>query len=728
MKSIRQLLRQPLKTIIGVIMMTLGVLALCVGIGQIYTAKTTAETLEKSFDTVGIMAGMTITTEKGFTFALTPEPGEEAAQWVTDAAQEYPNIIKKVSRTGLASAYIQNLTPVSYYDAEYSDRSVGYTALIASMVRPEDSPRACAMFEITLEEIGEPQTWTLSFATEAEKNSWEFQDYQDWLLYKNNLTKETVTTGYGVELTGKITRVLSLEDGVKDPTGMWLRFSYTVKTAEELEAFLSDLELGSRYLVYGTNYYDGDWSLRLFYEIDEWDFSALRLLTEEEKELWEKNSDRTDMYAVYGARTFTESQYRRINAVSLTVRSSPYASIKYEDIRDEVGNLLEIREVTDRVITDENGNSVTVSVEEYSEYYRMPSIVKLTGSAEEFLDSEAGAEWKTALEQAEVNHHAFAVLGVDDLGYVAQFATEEAQIVEGCEFTDEELESGARVCIISQELASANGLTVGDTIRPNFFNADVNLPYSVSLEKNQGLINPSAGFYFSSTPLLGETEYTVVGIYRSNDPWAYVTTAENHYAFTPNTIFVPTASISAKMQYSGLMQFQTVVLHNGHMDDFSELMNQAGYGGSYLLFDQGYSVIAGNFSDYEAQSKQVMQVCTTACAVISLLYLLLYPGSQRKTMRLMENLGVPAKQRRSHVFTGSLALLIPASVIGAVAGFEFWEKINAKLKLSTGLLVDMQLEGAVLVIVALAQLIVMAALSALIAALQARPHKLGKGR
>ena len=727
MKSIRQLLRQPLKTVIGVIMMTLGVLALCVGVGQMYTAKTTADTLEKSFDTVGIMAGMTIVQDGNYSSSLVLDPGREAAQWVQEIAQEYPDIVKMVSQTGLASAYIRDLIPASYYEAGYYNYPNAVYALNGTLVRPENSPQSCAMLEITLEEIGELQTQTMSFSAEAEKSSSDFDSGREWREYKESLVLETVTTGYSVELRGKIVRVLSLEKGIKNPIGMWLNFIYTAKSMEELEAFLAGLELGSRYLVYGTNYYDDDWGFRLYLDIGEWDFSSLYLLTQAEKKQWEQ-AGYAGVVALYGGHFFFESDYRTINAVSMTVRSTPHSLINYEDIRDEAGNLLEVREITEKIITDENGNSVTVSAEEYGEYYKLPSIVKLTGSAEEFLASEAGAQWQAALERDAVNHHAFAVLGVDDLGYVAQFAREESQIIEGRDFTEEELESGARVCIISQELAAANGLTVGDAIYPNFFNVDENLPYNALLSKNKGIINPSSGFYFSTTPLLGETEYIIVGIYRSNEPWAYVTAAENHYAFTPNTIFVPKASITAKMQYSEFLQFQTVVLHNGRMDDFAALMNRAGYAGAYLLSDQGYSVIAGNFSDYEAQSKQVMQICVAAYAIISLLYLLLYPGSQRKTIRVMESLGTPKRQRRRHVFVSSVVLLIPASVIGAVAGVTFWEKINDKLKLSAGLLVEVQLEGKVLVIVALAQLVAMAALSALIAAFQARAHKLGKGR
>lgn len=727
MKSIRQLLRQPLKTVIGVIMMTLGVLALCVGVGQMYTAKTTADTLEKSFDTVGIMAGMAIVQDGNYSSSLVLDPGREAAQWVQEIAQEYPDIVKMVSQTGLASAYIRDLIPASYYEAGYYNYPNAVYALNGTLVRPENSPQSCAMLEITLEEIGEAQEQTMSFTVEKQRLASEFDDYDEWKEYRKNRAMETVTTGCSVELRGKITSVLSLANGIKDPTGMWLNFHYTAKSMEELEAFLAGLELGSRYLVYGTNYYDNDWGFRLYLDIGEWDFSSLYLLTQAEKKQWEQ-AGYAGVVALYGGHFFFEGDYRTINAVSMTVRSTPYSLKNYEDIRDEAGNLLEVREITEKIITDENGNSVTVSAEEYGEYYKLPSIVKLTGSAEEFLASEAGAEWKAALERDAVNHHAFAVLGVDDLGYVAQFAREEAQIIEGRDFTEEELESGARVCIISQELAAANGLTVGDTIHPNFFNADENLPYNMLLTKNKGIINPSSAFYFSTTPLLGETEYIIVGIYRSNEPWAYVTAAENHYAFTPNTIFVPKSSITAEMQYSEFLQFQTVVLHNGRMDDFAALMNRAGYAGAYLLSDQGYSVIAGNFSDYEAQSRQVMQICVAAYAIISLLYLLLYPGSQRKTIRVMESLGTPKRQRRRHVFVSSVVLLIPASVIGAVAGFEFWERINEKLKLSAGLLVDVQLEGKVLVIVALAQLVVVAALSAVIAVFQARAHKLGKGR
>lgn len=732
MKTIKQLLRQPLKTIFGILMMSLAVLAICVGRGQAQAADSTATMLENSFDTVGIMKADAILDryklfDDYYDASLHLLKGVTAAQWIDEAVQEHPEIIKQISKTGLASAYIHDITPLSYYTNEYLDNFYG-SALSAVVGHAEKGPQNCAMFEITLESIGDAQPHGPRYTVEMPLPETAFPDYSQWKAYYDALDVRSELSGYTVQLSGQINRVLSLEESFKNPSGMTLNFTLGATTYEELMAVVSELEPGKRYLVYGLNYTDEDWKIRMQWGIDEWDLSKLHLATEQEKELWAKNQGFTSVYARYKGNWMSEVTYNTINTVSLNVKLSAYDSISYMPIRDESGILTEIRIIDDKKITDASGQSVEVSAEEFGEYYKIPSIVPLNGTAEEFLASEEGREWKAALERDTVNNHAFPIMGVDDLDYVAQFIMGEARIVEGRKFTDQELSDGATVCIISQELAEVNGLQVGDIIHPNYYNVDDNLPYQVTLAGNDTLINPSAGLYFTTTPLLGEMEYTIVGIYRSDEPWAYVTNEENHYAFIPNTIFVPKASVPAKMQYSSLLQFQTVVLHNGQMENFANLMNKAGLGGFYHLDDQGYGLIAKNFSDYHALSRKVLLVCTAAYVMIAILYLLLFPGSQRKTMQLMESLGASSGQRRRHVFGGSLALLLPASMLGTGAGFLLWDRIITKMKLSVDVLVEMELDVWWLLAVSLAQLILMAALSALVAVFQARPHKLSARR
>lgn len=732
MKTLKQLIRQPLKSILGTLMMSFAALALCVGLGQAQAAESTAVMLETSFDTVGIMKGEAILDiyklfDNYYDASLNLLKGITAAQWIEETAHEHPEIIREISKTGLASACIRDVTPLSYYTNGYIDHLYG-TALSAVTGRAVNTPQNFAMFEITLESIGEPEPHGPVYTVEIPLPETAFADYLDYRAYYESLDVRGEMSGVTAELSGRIDRVLSLEEHFKDPTGMTLKFSLGATTHEELNAVLSGLEPGERCLVYGLNYWDDDWELRVAYEVDEWDFSKLRLATEREKELWAKNQGWTDVYARYDGNWMAESTYNTINTVSMNVKLSAYDSISYEPVRDENGILTEIRVIDDKKITDAECNSVPVSPEEFGEYYKIPSIVLLEGTAEEFLASEEGRAWKAALERDAVNNHAFPVMGVDDLAYVAQFITGESRIVEGRKFTDRELSDGMQVCVISQELASANNLQVGDTIHPNFYTADENLPYQMPLFASKDVINPSAGMYFSTTPLMGEMEYTIVGIYRSNEPWANVTNEENHYAFTPNTIFVPKTSVPAQMQYSSLLQFQTVVIHNGQMENFAALMYKAGYGGFYHLDDQGYGLIAKNFSDYQALSRKVLLVCAAAYGIIALLYLLLFPGSQRKTMLLMESLGAGSARRCGHVFLSSLLLQLPATILGTGAGYLLWDGIIAKMKLSVGVLVDMKLEIRWLLAGSAAQFVLMALLSALVAVFQARTHKLSKRR
>src|SRR5699024_7722491 len=97
-------------------------------------------------------------------------------------------------------------------------------------------------------------------------------------------------------------------------------------------------------------------------------------------------------------------------------------------------------------------------------------------TAEEFLTREAGELWKSALEDIQIQNHSFPMIGVEKLEYIPDFLRGTADIVQGRNFTQEELETGAKVCILSESLAQANGLEVGDTLSVQLFPEDVSLP------------------------------------------------------------------------------------------------------------------------------------------------------------------------------------------------------------------------------------------------------------
>ena len=124
--------------------------------------------------------------------------------------------------------------------------------------------------------------------------------------------------------------------------------------------------------------------------------------------------------------------------------------------------------VTERI----DGKRVEVTAEEYRAKYSMPALVKLDGSAEEYLSSEAGAEWRKWQEICNIDSHAVPVIATPNIKAVAQFAAEEAEVTEGRGFEGEEYSQEAKICIISESLAQRSSLKVGDKLRLSFYELD----------------------------------------------------------------------------------------------------------------------------------------------------------------------------------------------------------------------------------------------------------------
>ena len=137
-----------------------------------------------------------------------------------------------------------------------------------------------------------------------------------------------------------------------------------------------------------------------------------------------------------------------------------------------------------------------------------------------------------------MNDHGFPVVGVDSLRAVSQFATLDAVLTQGRSFTQAELDAGAKVCVISEALAAANGLSLGDQMTIQYYETDGALNGNMVPQK---LANPAAAYYSPRLGFSGEpASYEIVGLYRQRDQWSY-----GIQSFTPNTVFVPNSVMPA---------------------------------------------------------------------------------------------------------------------------------------------------------------------------------------
>ena len=735
LKALKQLLRQPLKSGIGLLLMTLAAAIVCLCVGQAMAAKSTEETLNKQFSTVGIP--LVQESMEGFVTQGSFLVEDEFFAWQQNLAIQRPDIVKQVAQHGMLSVYIPELVPLNFTQQKrpsYTDPWYFYQPFHEMM------PYTCAMLVITLEEISEPVPVTASYQVE-DLTADDFasqSDYYAWIYDNPDTEKVSVTQGYAVNLSGTVTEVVSLAEGYRDPVGRVARLTFYAPTLEEANAL--KVEPGLQYIIYGMDYSDEHWKLisalnpdgfRDYLDLEHYKPELVRFLTEEElreNAMWaeafpEEMGNLKYLVAAYDTLFITELEYLQLNAISMSL-ATPVPLVQYEEIRDELtGNLLDLRPATEVSYTDSKGETVTYSFDEYTSRYRIPTIARLDGTVQDFLNSEAGEPWQAALEQSAVNHQSFLVMGVDKMDYLADFSLQRSQIVAGRAFSDEELKNGSRVCIIHDTLAEANGITLGDTITLNLYESDAGLPY----QQEKGILNPAASFYFDTTPFTETEEYTVVGIWRGERLWPDVAEV-SEYAFSPNTIFVPKSSVQTPMEFSNSIIFNTIVLQNAKIEEFHELAMNSGYAGRFKYNDQGYSTIATNFHNYDALAQQMLTVGVVVYVVLLMLFLFFYPCAQRKTVMLMQSFGAGYFRRFWFVCICSLGIVIPGSVLGGFFGNVLWDYVVMALQTSAESAVALQIQPGVLTQLALTQMLLAVIATVIVSIFVAVPRGMSSRR
>lgn len=731
MKYFRQLLRQPLKTLSGMVLMILAVAILCVCIGQALAVQTTTDKLNEQFSTVAIPVGV----EGINDFSTSPLVGTEILAWLQQTAQDNPEIVKGITHHGILSAYIPeaaplNVTATDQYITPYvTIKNLSYYFYQAE---PHNMPYSCAMLVITLEEVSEPEIEELTYFVEDRHPS-EFENdeaYGEWLT---NAEAKSIPRGYTIKLTGTVTDVISLHEGYTNPIGRTARLTFTVPELEQIEEL--DLIPGEQYVVYGMDYVDEYWKLigQLnymgqydFIQFEPFDSSKLNVLTNQEREIYLARYEATgnaiwkNTYGYFHGIALNKKELEQVNTISMTL-GVPISLYEYEAIRENGdGNILEMQKIQDITYTNGNGEMITVSSDEYTERYRIPTIARLEGSVEELFGSPDGALWKEAMTRDTINNHAFAMIGVERLGYLADFALGNTKIVEGRDFTADELSGGSHVCIIHEELALENHLTAGDTVTVNIYSTDFGLPYQEFRTEKKGVLNPTASFYFNTTPFTETATYTIVGICRSERTFPDV--AKNEYAFSANTVYVPISSVEIPMETCDSIPFVAAILENGKIEEFHTLAKNAGYAGRFKYCDGDYSTIASNFHNYEKLAQQVLSVGITIYICLLILFLLLYPVSERRTLKTMLSLGSKYSHRFGHVFSLSTAIILPATLLGLLVGTLLWESVVAILQRAAESAMALQIKPGSLAAIAAEQLLLALILSALVSGIIAKPR------
>lgn len=658
MKSLRQLFRQPLRTGSGILLTALAVAILVTCVGQYTATSLTRANVDDNYDTVALLSDE-------YFFEDLPEGGrrqhtvlpEEYQNWVDNTILTRTDVVKEESHAEVYSAYAPQLVPDNFSHYENGD-IMGYPDNIGN-------PYRCAMLEVSLTQVGK-------------------KIYEDAVhVSRDGVTWTAMRNSISILCVGRVENVIGLEQGFASPNGKTIVLTITAFEEAEFEAM--NLQVGQRYLVYGMDYSD------IRGEMLESDISMNRPGYEE---LFGPIPILDQPYVGYVDYSAIMNQID----CHMTVYDHCSMPVRYPDENGEMA----VRHDKRKLFTLENGkrSGQFVDLEEYPDYH-VPTIVRLEGSAEDYLASEEATLWQRALDGFKINIHGFPVMAVDKLGYQVTFSRGDSRITQGRDFTEEECSAASKVCVISETLATLNGLSVGDTIDLQTYAYDPNIEAQVLTFIATKF--PSAAIYSHNMGFTSEPEtYTIVGLYRQKDAWQ---NREDAYGITPNVIFVPKGSISGDKLTRDSGIYYTLVLHNGKMEAFQTLQKEAGYPDMFICYDQGYMDIVNSLDAYEGISQQVFYIGMAAYAAVMLLFILLFPLRQKGVLATMGSLGASRIRKINHLILSSIGILIPGSIAGAVIGALAWEKVAAELMASVN--VSIPLEADMLVtapLVALAQL------------------------
>ena len=642
MKPMTQLTRRPVKAAFGALLLALAGVILALSGGQFWAASRTRAGVEATYTTVAVVTGGDEPTGDSDPSLASASAAWEAARFLEQPEQQNWSIIRSRPRVGLVSGYSPGLNPLlDLYNFRSYDGG-------ETMDSAPDAPYTYFILEVLAAEVQERQ-----------------DPPQEGASYSESVWS----------ISGQVLGVYGLQQGLRDPTGWQTDIRFTQYYGD------GDVpvrpEAGKRYLLLACTYDDTEWEERCGI--------AAEILWDTNVRLDPWSLDIENNLIRYDQRTRQEEQ-----VLDETLRELPPDAPGYRDPTTgaEVFNLsmnaadhlrtnvVRYSGPLETLAPDGDSGLWTMQTVDYGRY-DLPSIQELPEgvTAREIIDSTSA--WQTALKALDVTNHSAPVLTVEKLEGLAEFANGNAMVTQGRSFFQQEYDSGAAVCLISESLARENGLNVGDVLPLSLYEDDPGLPPIYA--RVQESCNPRASVFVTQEGFRQETEYTIIGLYRQSSEWVTTPTS-----FTPNSVFAPEKSVTCRTVTGSCGVWSSLILQNGTIDRMEARLEENDLGGTVTYYDQGYSDIVESLDGYTRVSRTVLWVGLALWVVVLAAYCVLFPLQEGKTALRMWTLGTVKRDITGSIWLSSAAVAVIGTVIALAVSIPGMSWAIGKLQELTG--------------------------------------------
>lgn len=299
-------------------------------------------------------------------------------------------------------------------------------------------------------------------------------------------------------------------------------------------------------------------------------------------------------------------------------------------------------------------------------------------------DAELSAYFEGAWEGVKIQTSTYNVTLTNDITGVPVYHLGGAYLKDGRTITEEEYESGAKVCMISDELAYLQGWSIGDTLDMQFF-VPAAIPHS-----NDEWSSVQPIWHKETEGFFDRGEYEIVGIYAQTPTTGNSGIDRSTLAMAWNTIYVPHNSVENATPDEELpvhAALLTIWLENGTIDSFLDDMEMLGiteakegqYNPTFTFFDQGYSLVQPGLEAMHGTAALLLALSSVLLVVTCLLLAYFFAQSQKQSVGIFRMLGGSKGKSVLAVLACALVVAASGTVIGALAGHVLTERVGGEI-------------------------------------------------
>ena len=314
----------------------------------------------------------------------------------------------------------------------------------------------------------------------------------------------------------------------------------------------------------------------------------------------------------------------------------------------------------------------------------------LTGEPENYLETEKFAGVRQMLEIMETDRRTLDVHYLENMNTLKRYQEGKLMPVQGRMLTAEDSENHDPVCVIPEDMARAQGLGLGDTLR---------LKLGDTLMEQYAPFGAVAFSTLRYAENWTEQDFTVIGTYTESG-LNRLSTEDQFWAYGENAVFVPLSFLpetaDTRDHTFKPAEVSFIVEDADSIAPFRDevLPRLEALGLTYYFYDGNWPAVQEQL--HQAGSLTLVKLCAFALSAILVLCLTvyLYILRKKKEFAVMRALGCPAGEAQKALLFPLLILAVPAVLLGSIGAMiytRFAAAANAAEFAVLGLAMDAEL-------------------------------------